>query len=191
MNQPRSFSHVIGIDDAPFSREHRGDIQIVGVVHSNARLEGVLSTSIRRDGINSTRAISAMIKRSRYAEHLQAILLQGIALGGFNVVDIHKLQRWTDLPVLVVVRKMPDMKSVQKALVEKVPGGAKKWRLIEAAGALEKVGDVFVQRAGISLEEARLLCEKFAFHSNLPEPLRAAHIIAGGVTLGQSSKGRA
>jgi endonuclease V-like protein UPF0215 family len=187
----RSFSHVVGIDDAPFVREHRGDIQIVGVVYSMERLEGVVSDKVRRDGVNSTRAICAMLKRSRYIEHLQAVFLQGIALGGFNVIDIHKLSSWLEVPVVVVVRKMPNMQSVRKALLEKVAGGAKKWKLIEQAGALEEAGEVLVQRAGLSLEEAAALCKKFALHSHLPEPLRAAHIIAGGITLGENSKGRA
>jgi uncharacterized protein len=187
----QTFSHVVGIDDAPFVREHRGDIQIVGVVYASERLEGVVSDKIRRDGVNSTRAISAMLRRSRYIEHLQAVFLQGIALGGFNVIDIHKLSSWLEVPVLVVVRKMPNMQAVRKALVEKVPGGVQKWRLIEKAGPMEAVSDVFVQRAGLSLEEAKALHKRFAVHSNIPEPLRAAHIIAGGITLGENSKGRA
>jgi uncharacterized protein len=185
------FSHVVGIDDAPFVRAHRGDIQIVGVVYSGDRLEGVVSNVIRRDGVNATRAICAMLKRSRYIEHLQAVFLQGIALGGFNVIDIHKLSFWLEVPVLVVIRKIPNMQAVKKALLEKVPGGAKKWRLIEKAGPVEPVGEVFVQRAGLSLAEATAACKRFAVHSNIPEPLRAAHIIAGGVTLGENSKGRA
>src|SRR5262245_29919796 len=115
----RRLSHVIGIDDSPFQREHRGDVKIVGVVFAGPRFDGLLSASVRRDGVNATRSIYAMIERSRFVEHLQAVLLQGIALGGFNVIDIQKLALWLGVPVMVVVRKMPDMAAVKKALLEK------------------------------------------------------------------------
>lgn len=187
----RALSHTIGIDDAPFSKQHKGDVPIVGAVYAGLRLEGVLSTKIRRDGQNATRAIYSMIERSRFVGHLQAVLLQGIALGGFNVVDIQKLSVWLGLPVLVVIRKMPDLTSVERALTERVSGGARKWKLIQKAGAIEALGEIFVQRANLSLAEAKLLCEKLTPHSLIPEPLRAAHIIAGGVTLGENSRGRA
>lgn len=45
---------------------------------------------------------------------------------------------------------------------------------------------VYVQRVGISLEDARGLIQSLAVNSILPEPLRTAHLIAGGVALGES-----
>lgn len=182
----RRLSHVVGVDDTPFSREHRGDVRIVATVFCAARLEGVLVGRVRRDGVNSTRALAELIGGSRFAAHLQAVLLQGIALAGFNVVDIHALSAQLSLPVLVVMRKRPGMEGVRRALLERVPGGPRKWALIERAGAPEPVANVFVQRANLSREEAEALIRSLAVHSNIPEPLRAAHIIAGGMATGES-----
>jgi uncharacterized protein len=187
----RKLSHVVGFDDEPFPRPHRGDVGVIGVVYAGPRLEGVLRGKVRRDGTNSTYALARMIEGSRYQEHLQAIFLQGIALAGFNVLDIHKLAARTGLGVLVVARKAPDMAAVRHALHEKVPGGAKKWRLIERAGPMEAAHGVYVQRAGLSLDEAKSLLERFSTSAQIPEPLRAAHLIAGAVARGHSSKGRA
>jgi len=180
-------SHVIGVDDAPFAREHRGDVLVVATAYSGLRLEGVLSTKVRRDGRNSTSALASMIVSSRFARHTQAVLLQGIALAGFNVVDIHALHALIRIPVLVVARKLPNREAIREALLEHVPGGARKWALIERAGLMEPVAGVFVQRAGISLGDAADLVTRFAAHGNIPEPLRTAHFIAGGVTTGESS----
>jgi uncharacterized protein len=184
----RRFSHVVGVDDAPFPKGHRGDVRVVATVFCETRLEGLLSGKIRRDGANSTRALAELIGGSRFAAHLQAVLLQGIALGGFNVVDIHALSERLGMAVLVVARRLPDMAGVKRALIERVPGGARKWALIERAGPMEPSAGVFIQRAGISLAE--VLIERLAIHSRVPEPLRAAHIIAGGMTTGQSPRGR-
>ncbi|WP_437562454.1 DUF99 family protein [Sorangium sp. So ce542] len=183
-------SHVIGVDDAPFARDHRGDVPVVGAVFAGLRLEGVLSTRARRDGRNATPAIAAMVRGSRFYAQAQVILLQGIAVAGFNVVDIAALRDALALPVVVVARRLPNLDAIRDALLSRVRGGRRKWALIERAGPMEPVGGVYVQRAGISLEDATALLARLSVHGNLPEPLRAAHLIAGGLTTGES-RGRA
>jgi endonuclease V-like protein UPF0215 family len=45
---------------------------------------------------------------------------------------------------------------------------------------------LWIQRAGLSIEEARDLVASTTLHGNIPEPLRAAHLIAGGIATGRS-----
>ena len=186
MIRPSRLSHVIGFDDFPFARDHRGDIQIVGTVYAGAKLEGILSGKVRRDGANSTRVIAGLVQGSKFYDHVQLILLQGIALGGFNVIDIHRLSQDLQRPVLVVSRRKPDLQKIEHALLNRVPGGKRKWQLIQQAGPMEAVAGVHVQRAGLTLEQAEQVVQRFATSSNLPEPLRAAHLIAGGIATGES-----
>jgi endonuclease V-like protein UPF0215 family len=182
----RRISHVIGFDDAPFARVHRGDVAVIGAVFAGARLEGVLSGRVRRDGRNSTAVVIDMVRHSRFRAHLQAVLLQGIAFAGFNVVDIHALHAALGVPVIVVARHRPDMAAIRRALATRVPGGARKLRLIERAGPMEPLAGVYVQRAGIAVERTVELLQRLAVYSKLPEPLRTAHLIAGGITTGES-----
>jgi endonuclease V-like protein UPF0215 family len=175
-------SHVIGIDDAPFEPEHRGDVLIVGSVFCDGRLDGVVHSRVRRDGVNSTARIAGMVRESRYHEHLQLVMLQGIAFAGFNVVDIHALNRLLKLPVVVVMRRKPDMVAIRNALIHRVRGGQRKWRLIERAGEVEPLQRLFVQRAGISLVEVEGVVRGLTLRGHLPEPLRSAHLIAGGMS---------
>ncbi|WP_018864784.1 MULTISPECIES: DUF99 family protein [Thioalkalivibrio] len=179
-------SHIAGFDDAPFARRHRGDVMVVGTVFAGARLDGVISTRVRRDGANATVRLAECLLASPFAPQLHAILLQGIAFAGFNVVDLRALRERTGLPVLVVTRRAPDLQAVRRALLEHVPGGTRKWRLIEAAGPMEPLAGLQVQRCGISREAAGHLLEAQQIHSRLPEALRVAHMIAGGVTAGVS-----
>ena len=199
--------NVIGFDDGPFARTHRGDVLLVGCVCSGTRLDNVVSGRVRRDGTDATRA---MMKLARSVDHVQAVMLQGIAVAGFNVVDIHMLSQALDLPVLVITRRSPDMTAVKRALFSEDPasrpavrGAARKWSLIERAGALESLGPsrramkrgarvggtLWVQRAGLTLEQARRLVNDTTLHGNLPEPLRLAHLIAGGIVTGKSRGG--
>jgi endonuclease V-like protein UPF0215 family len=204
--------NVIGFDDGPFVRQHRGDVLLVGTVCSGTRLDGVIAGRIRRDGTNATHVMVDLVRASQFGAHIQAIMLQGIAVGGFNVVDVHALSRALDVPVLVVTRKLPDLDAVRRALFSDEPharprvrGAARKWKLIEAAGALEplapsrrsikkrapgSVPHLYVQRVGLTLEATRKLVVDTTLHGNIPEPLRLAHLIAGGVTTGRS-RGRA
>jgi endonuclease V-like protein UPF0215 family len=180
---------VIGFDDAPFSRAHRGDVPIVGAVLSRTRLDGVVIDRVRRDGRNSTARILALVSSSRFAGHLQAIVLQGIALAGFNVVDLAELHARARLPVLVVARRRPDLSAIRRALLGRVPGGARKWKLIERAGEMEPLEGVWVQRAGLDLARAGRFLREFTVHGALPEPIRVAHLIAGAIGTGVSRGG--
>ena len=182
----RAFSHVVGFDDAPFAREHRGDVAVVGAVYAGLRIEGVLVGQVRRDGANSTAVLAGLVTESKFHRQLQLILLQGIAVAGFNVVDVEALHRRTGLPVLAVARRAPRFARIRSALLARVRGGARKWALIEKLGPMEKVGGVHVQRVGLSLAEAEAVVRSLAVHGTVPEPLRAAHLIAGALATGQS-----
>lgn len=190
MSEARAFTNVIGFDDSPFARAHRGDVPIVGTVYAGERLDGVLRGKVRRDGQNSTEQLTALVSGSKFREHTRCVLLQGIALAGFNVVDVHGLHEALGVPVLVVSRKKPRMGAVKRALLERVPGGARKWRLIEAAGPMQPCAGVWVQRAGLSLAEAEATVQEHARYGSLPEPLRVAHLLAGAYAEGVS-RGRA
>jgi len=187
---PASCSRVIGFDDAPFSRAWRGDVPVVGVMMTGARVDGVLRGRVRRDGANATRSLAALVGQGRFAGQAQAVLLQGITLAGFNVVDIRALAEQLGLPVLVVARRQPDLQAVRRALLDKVPGGRRKWRLVQRAGPMEPCGELWLQRAGIDAGRARRLLAAHTLHGKLPEPLRLAHLVAGALQRGES-RGRA
>jgi uncharacterized protein len=186
----KPITNVVGFDDAPFVHAHRGDVRLVGAVCARTRLDGVLSGTVRRDGANATDRMIALVSGGKFADHVRAVLLGGIAVAGFNVVDIHRLSAELDVPVVVVVRRRPRLELVRAALFDRTPGPARKWKLIQRAGPLEPIGPLWVQRVGLTLPEATALLRATTLHGNLPEPLRLAHLIAGGVTTG-ISRGRA
>ncbi|HEX9108341.1 MAG TPA: DUF99 family protein [Longimicrobiales bacterium] len=182
-----AIQHVIGFDDAPFARERRGDVPIVGAVFCGPRLEGVLLGRVRRDGANATAVLRDLVGGSRFAAHLQLVFLQGISLAGFNVVDIQALWQALGIPVVTVARRSPDLGAIEAALRTRVPGGARKLRVLRRAGPMEPLAGVWVQRAGIEAREVERVIRRFALNGNIPEPLRAAHLIAGALVTGQST----
>lgn len=182
----RRMTHAIGFDDAPFDRKHRGDVAIVGAIYAGAHLHGVVTAHVRRDGSNAAAVMARTIRNCRFAASLRVILLQGIAVAGFNVVDVFRLHRETGLPVLVISRRRPNMDAIRDALLHRVAGGARKWRVLERLGPMEPIGGVWVQRVGLKPDEAARVIALFTVDGMIPEPLRVAHLIAGALARGES-----
>ncbi len=182
----KRFSNVIGFDDAPFAREGQEKVKLVGAVFADLRFDGVLIGEIGRDGTDAANRMAELVSESKFAEHIRLIMLQGITFGGFNVADVFELNRRLGIPILVVCRKLPDMNAVRNALIGLGSDWQKKWAIIEKLGEPEPTDNVYVQRVGIGSEQANAVIKHFAIHSHIPEPIRAAHLIAGAISDGQS-----
>jgi len=186
----RSLSHVVGFDDVPFPADYRGRVEVVGAVFADRRFDGLLLGEVEKDGFDSAEVLASLIEGSKYRKHLQLVMLQGIALAGFNVVDVFRLHGRVGLPVLIVARGEPDYAAIRRILQERIPQGEEKWAVIERLGPMEPLEGLYVQRVDLSREEARAVIRRLAVHGKIPEPLRVAHLIAGALGEGES-RGRA
>ncbi len=188
----KSEIRVVGIDDTPFDKSQLAVMLIAPFFRGGRLMDGLLSTQIERDGDDATVKIIEMINKSKFKSQLQAILLDGIAFGGFNVVNIQAIAQHTIIPVITVIRKYPDFTAI-KATLRKL-GMEKKYQLMEIAGKPEKAvlksGVIWFQHAGCTAEEAVEIIKIATIHGNIPEPLRIAHIIGQGIVDGES-RGRA
>lgn len=180
---------ILGIDDSALLNEK---VMVVGIVFRGGDwIDGVLRSDITRDGLDATDVICNMIRESRHYGQIRVIMLDGITYGGFNVVDIEKLYKETLIPVIVIMRSYPDFKKIKSAL-KYLPDGEERWKIIERAGKIEKIAGVkeknpiFIQKAGIGLESIEKIIRLTSIRSNIPEPLRVAHLVATGIILGES-----
>ncbi|MEJ2271069.1 MAG: DUF99 family protein [Candidatus Bathyarchaeota archaeon] len=185
----KSEIRTIGIDDGCFIPKTKGTVDIVGVVYRGANwFEGFIHSKVTIDGLDAIEKIISMIKNSPFYRELRVIFLDGITFGGFNVVDINKLYYLIDLPVISITREEPDLKSIEVAL-HNLPDFEVRWQSIMNSGKLIEVkipnneNSIYIQTAGILEEDAKNIIKKMSTKSNVPEPLRVAHIIASGLTL--------
>ena len=179
---------VLGIDDGEFVPRTKGTVDVVGVVYRGGYwFEGVMRAEITIDGLDATEKIAAMIESSPYYRELRIVVLDGVTFAGFNVVDISKLSRRVDLPVISVVREKPDLEEIRSAL-KNLPEFEIRWRAMENAGKIFEVetrkgeNPVYMHIAGILREDAEKIMKKTSTRSLIPEALRVAHIIASGLT---------
>jgi len=179
---------VLGIDDGVFLPRTEGTVDVVGVVYRGGYwLDGVMRTKVEIDGMDATEKIASMIKSSPHYKQLRVVMLNGITLAGFNVVDIQRLFKEIDLPVITVTREKPNLVEIKRAL-ENLPKHEKRWQAIKNADEITKVYTrndeeaVYMQVAGIYKGDAEKILKKTSTRSNVPEALRVAHIIASGLT---------
>jgi uncharacterized protein len=186
-------SRFLGIDDAPF-RFSDETVPVVGVVvQAPSYIEGVLTTLADVDGHDATDRIAAMVSGSRYRDGLAMVLLDGAAVGGFNVIDMDALHKAIERPVVTVTREKPDLKAIETALRHRFedwePRLARLGRHdIEAVRS--RTGTLWVSYVGTDRRAVHEALSLTTVRGVLPEPLRVAHLIAAGIVRGES-KGRA
>ncbi|WP_370572332.1 DUF99 family protein [Methanomethylovorans sp.] len=185
----KSEIRVLAIDDSALIADQ---IMIVGAFfRGGGWLDGVMRSYVTRDGMDSTDTIAEMILSSKHCGQIRIIMLDGVTYAGFNPVDIHHIWELTGIPVVAVMRSYPNFRKIEDALFH-LPEPQKRMGIILRAGGITKVrtgagpNHVYIQCAGIEAQHAARIVQLTATRSNIPEPLRVAHLIATGIVLGES-----
>ncbi|MBE0523479.1 MAG: DUF99 family protein [Methanosarcinales archaeon] len=181
---------ILGIDDSSL---HNEQVMIIGAFFRGGEwLDGVLRSDITKDGDDATDTLIRMVTDSKHFRQVRVLMFDGITYAGFNIIDIKAIYDTTGIPCIVVMRECPDFESIRSAL-EYLPDPEIRWEIIKKAGKVNKVlsrdgeNPIFFQCCGVGLVDAKEIIRLSATHSNIPEPLRVAHLIATGVVCGEST----
>jgi hypothetical protein len=179
---------ILGIDDGVFTPHTKGAVDVIGVVFRGGYwLDGVMKTQVEIDGMDATEKIASMILESPHYDQIRIVMLNGVTMAGFNVVDIERLYQKVKLPVIAVTRDKPNFNDIRKAL-RNLPRGEERWKAIEKAGKIIEVrtrsgeDPIYAHVVGISEKDAIRILKSTSTRSNIPEALRVAHIIASGLS---------
>jgi len=180
---------ILGIDDSPFTFTDKYVTIIGAIMRGGEYLECVLSNNISVDGTDATDICKEMINNTKHKDQLKVAMLDGVALGGFNIIDIEKLYESTNLPILTITRDKPDFKKIKIALKKKFSDWENRWSILHKGDLFEvktSHNPIYVKCAGITINEAEEIINLSTIRGVIPEPLRLAHIIASGVSRGES-----
>jgi endonuclease V-like protein UPF0215 family len=180
---------VLGIDDSPFRFTDKYGMVIGVVMRGGEYLECVLRRHIIIDGDDATFVCKDMIMKTKHKQQLRAVLLDGIAFGGFNVIDIEEIYNQTGVPVLTITRDKPDFDKIKSALKKNFTDWENRWNLI-SKGKLHEIktkhNPIYVKCIGMDLDGAKEIIKLSTIRGVVPEPIRVAHLIASGITKGES-----
>ncbi len=138
---------------------------------------------IKIDGDEATEKIIKIHKKPRYTEQINLILLQGTTIAGLNIIDIHKIQKETEKPVITTLKQKPSKKRIKKA-IKNTENSEKKLEKIEKNPEYQKHPgkNLHYTSTGMKNEKAEIVIERLIHRGNIPEPLRIASVIAKGIT---------
>lgn len=178
--------HVLGIDDAPFTKGQAREVPVVGVMMEGATLvEGIALGSFPVDGAEATAYLAAWVGGQRWRRSLQAVVLGGITIAGLGVVDVTELADALRVPVLVATRNDTALSTLGDALV--AAGYQDRLHILARTPPARMVlPGLFVAAAGAREDEAEALVRATLNKAKLPEPLRVAHLIGSALVRGTS-----
>lgn len=180
---------VLGIDDAPFNF-YDDIVPIVGaVIRCPSYVEGIMTDEVEIDGTDATRTVIEMVNGSRYKEQVRLIMIDGISLGGFNVVDIQDIFSSTGIPVATITRDKPDLAEMKAALRKHFDDWEQRLEILSRAKLVEVSTEhrpIHVDYEGIEFDELVRVIRGCTVLGALPEPLRISHLIATAMVRGES-----
>ncbi|HID28070.1 MAG TPA: DUF99 family protein [Methanosarcinales archaeon] len=181
---------ILGIDDSALLSDR---VMIIGTVFRGGEwIDGILRSEITKDGMDATSKIIELVTKSKHYDQIRVIMLDGVTYAGFNVVDVREVYNKTKLPVIVVMRSLPDFEKIKKAL-KYLNNFEERWNTILKAGKIISVvthpqtNPIYIQFCGVSEKDAKKIVQLSSTHSHIPEPIRVAHLIATGIVLGEST----
>lgn len=178
---------VIGFDDAPFSRQQTEPVAVAGVVCAGTRFEGLLWGQIAIDGFDSTDTLIRMLQNSKFKPQLHLVLLDGIGMGGLNLIDISHLSQEVKLPCVAVMRKFPNLEKMKEVIARSREPEAR-LAILAKAGQIYSQPPFYFQVVGLPPSLTLRVLQHLTDCGHVPEALRLAHLITAGVIKGESGK---
>jgi len=180
---------VLGIDDSPFRFGDQKCLIVGALVRIPNYLEGVMKAEVAVDGTDASDVVVDMVSRSRYRDQIRAIMFDGIALAGFNVLDLERIHSTLSLPVISVTRDEPDFEEMKSALMKHFSDWRDRYSLmtkLELRRIRTEHNPLVASGVGLSWPEFDELVSKSTVRGVVPEPVRMAHLIAAAMAKGES-----
>jgi uncharacterized protein len=178
---------AIGFDDAPFIRQANQSVAVAGVVCSQTRFEGMLWGEIQIDGWDSTQQLAQMLLGSKFHPQLHLVLIDGISMGGLNLINLPYLAQQIELPCVAVMRKIPKVEKM-KAAIALLPHPEKRLQVLAQAGKIHVYPPFYFQVCGLTGSLTHRILQSLTDKGKVPEALRLAHLITSAVINGESGK---
>jgi len=175
---------IVGIEDGSFTRETPKALLVAVLMQDGRWIEDVKISEITVDGLDATATALQMLKNWNF----DAVMLAGVSYAGFNLINPAELAENFRKPVIIVSRSKPNNVAVKRALKEHFKDWETRWRVFEGLGPihqfkpLKNEPPIYLEIVGAETEWAMKTIKLSCFSCRVPEPIRAARIIARGLS---------
>jgi endonuclease V-like protein UPF0215 family len=170
---------VLGIAES-FVRSLPTSVLAGVVMRADLRVDGLAIAHATVGGDDATNAVLRIYEQLDRAD-INAIVLSGVAVSWFNIIDLAEVFDKIQKPLICVTYE--ESIGLENFISEYFPEPEKKLCLYRSLGRRERVKlktgyEVFVRVLGCSFEEAKILLNKFTKDGRVPEPVRVARLAA-------------
>lgn len=150
------------------------------VMRADLRVDGMAYAHAKVGGDDATEAVKSLYSQLDRAD-INVLLLGGAVLSWFNIVDLQEVWQEINRPLFCLTYE--DSPGLEKYIREYFSSPEEKVRRYQRLGRRRQVHlktgyDVYLRVFGASIDEARILLNKFTRDGRVPEPLRLAGLAA-------------
>ncbi len=170
---------ILGVAES-FVRSRPESVLAGVVMRADLRVDGIAYASATVGGDDATEAVLRIYEDLNRSD-VNALLLSGVAVSWFNIINIQEVFKRTGKPLICLTYEASP--GLEKYIREHFPEPEEKLRRYERLGVREPVKlktgyEVYVRVLGANAEEARILLNKFTLDGRVPEPVRVARLAA-------------
>ena len=165
---------VLGISES--FRKTSACFTLAGIVmRRDLVIDGMVFGYVTIEGNDSTKNILSMYCRSLKRDDINCIMLDGLVISMYNIIDGDELGENTNLPVIAITFK--DSKGLEGTIQHHFSNDSKlKLEQYRRLGQRDKIplktGEVlFVRYWGLSSKEASTIVNCFTLQGSIPEPI--------------------
>lgn len=175
---------VLGLAES-FRKGSSQDAVLAGVVmRSDFIVDGVVLGRCRVGGMDVTDSILKMYRKLN-RDDVSALMINGCIISWFNVIDLNKLYKETNLPSICLTY-YPSA-GLREYFMKYFPEDwGERARIYEENGPRTEVVNkngfkIYLRVVGVDVEAALNLVNKYTLFGRIPEPLRLARLIAHAI----------
>jgi endonuclease V-like protein UPF0215 family len=171
---------ALGVAES-FRQGQRRSVLAGVVMRSDFVIDGVALGRTAVGGDDATSSIASLFRKFGRND-VNLVMVSGVILSLYNIIDVDALSGSTKLPVVCLTYK--ETAGIEESIRRHFPSKAELKveayrRLGRRTGVLLHTGKrVFVRSAGIEKEEVRRVLDAFTLQGSVPEPVRVAKLLA-------------
>jgi len=179
---------VIACDDGMIRKLGSGRVLVACIRWStDYGLEDLEALPVSVDGLDATSIINYLIFILKFNYNIDAVFLDSITIGGFNIVSPETLFKTHNIPILIIYNYKPSYQRLSEGV--KKSGLAYSEIRLNILKIVEKSvkintrrGPLYVIAWKTPLDKAKALIEGTQYLDRKPVPLRMAHYIASALS---------
>ena len=164
-----------------FTQNSKKSILAGVVMRRDFVIDGFVFGKTTLEGDDATETILSMYKKLNRPD-ISYLLISGIIISMYNIIDLKKISQSLDLPVIGVTYQ--DSEGIEEAIRHHFPNSyeskLKEYQELENRDkiTLHTSYDIYIRKEGCTLSDAKLLLDELTLQGSFPEPLRVAQLLA-------------